>query len=181
MKNLINAMAVGVCLTAAQAATWDITLEINGLNGGNEADPNLSTATGGSNVGTGIVYDDASNILTLNVVYGLFGFQPLTGDYTASHLHEAPAGVNGPVIVDLASLHVGVDPRSGLYSGGNLVLTESQEAALIAGNVYMNIHSTAFPGGEIRGQLTVVPEPEMVALAVLGFSGLVLAMRRRQS
>ena len=180
MKNLINAMAVGVCLTAAQAATWDITLEINGLNGGNEASPNSSTATGGSNVGSGIRYDDASNILTLNAVYGLFGFQPLTGDYASSHLHEAPAGVNGPVIVDLASLHFGVGPRAGLYSG-NVVLTESQEASLIAGNIYMNIHSTAFPGGEIRGQLTVVPEPEMVALAVLGFSGLVLAMRRRQS
>lgn len=178
MKNLISAMAVGVCLTAAQAATWDISLELNGLNGGNQV-PSADTTASGGPVGSGISYDDVSNVLSLNAVYGLFGFQPLSGDYTASHLHEGASGVNGPVIVDLASIHFAVGPRSGLYSG-NVVLSDAQETSLLAGNIYMNIHSTAFPGGEIRGQLTVVPEPEVVALAILGFGGMALAMQRRK-
>lgn len=179
MKNLISAIAVtGCCLSAVQAATWDVSLEINGLNGGNEVSANGSTATGGG-VGVGIRYDDASNQLSVNAAYGLFGFSPLTGDYVMSHIHLGAAGENGPVLVDLASIHIPVGPRSGIYSG-NVTLSDAAESALFAGNLYMNIHSTAFPGGEIRGQLTVVPEPGTVALGVLGLGALVWASRRRE-
>lgn len=176
MKNLISAMAVGGCLAAAQAATWDVTLE---LNGGNESPINDSTAEGGA-VGVGIRYDDSSNILTINAAYGVFGWNPLTGDYTASHLHLGAAGENGPVLVDLASIHIPFSARSGFYSG-DVQLASAAADALMAGNVYMNVHSTAFPGGEIRGQLTVVPEPETVALAILGFGALIWMSRRRQA
>jgi len=179
MKNLISAMAVGGCLAAAQAATWDVTLEPNGLNGGNEFPVNDSPAQGGT-VGIGIRYDDTSNTLTVNAAYGVFGWNPLTADYSGAHLHLGAPGENGPVLVDLASIHIPFSARSGFYSG-DVQLTEAAAAALIAGNVYMNIHSTAFPGGEIRGQLTVVPEPETVALAILGFGALVWMSRRNKA
>ncbi|MBL9173209.1 MAG: CHRD domain-containing protein [Verrucomicrobiales bacterium] len=179
MKNLISAMAVvGCCLSAAQATTWDVTLELNGLNGGNEVPANGSTATGGG-VGVGIRYDDVSNELSVNVAYGLFGFNPLTGDYQSSSIHLGSASEEGPALVDLAAIHIPVGPRSGIYSG-NVTLSQAAESALLAGNLYMNINSTAFPGGEIRGQLTVVPEPGTVALGVLGLGALAWASRRRE-
>ena len=55
-------------------------------------------------------------------------------------------------------------------------------AGLDAGNAYFNIHTTAFPGGEIRGQLAAVPEPGTWMLLLGGFSllGVVLRQRRRR-
>jgi len=179
MKNLISAVAVGCCLSVAQAATWDVTLDVNGLNGGNENPVNTSPASGGT-VGVGIRYDDASNVLTVNAAYGIFGWAPLTGTYEGAHLHLGAAGENGPILVDLASIHLPFNANSGFFSG-NVTLSSAAGSALVAGNVYMNIHSSAFPGGEIRGQLTVVPEPEVIALAILGFGGMAMAMRRQKS
>lgn len=176
MKNLISALSVGCCLSAAQATTWEISLN---LNGANEVPGNSSTATGGA-FGTGIRYDDTSNVLSLNVAYGVFGFSALTGDNTGASLNLGSPGEQGVPLVDLADIHLPLSTVSGLYSG-NLTLSQAVGSALLAGTIYMNINSSAFPGGEIRGQLTVVPEPETVALAVLGFGALALALRRRQA
>jgi hypothetical protein len=56
-------------------------------------------------------------------------------------------------------------------------------AGLGAGTAYLNVHTTAFPGGEIRGFLTAVtpvPEPETYALFLTGLAWLGVAARRRQ-
>jgi hypothetical protein len=45
--------------------------------------------------------------------------------------------------------------------------------------MYMNVHDGTFPGGEIRGVLTVVPEPSSLALLGLSAGGLLFWMRRR--
>lgn len=99
---------------------------------------------------------------------------PLTG----AHIHSAPAGVNGPVIVDF-----------------NASLTGSQMAdpdlasitPVTAANFYVNLHNAVYPAGAIRGQLQYVgtalpvPEPETYALMIggLGVVGFMAARRRR--
>jgi hypothetical protein len=51
-------------------------------------------------------------------------------------------------------------------------------AGLLAGETYINIHTTMFPGGEIRGFLSAVPEPSTWAMMLLGFLGLGFAFRQ---
>ena len=66
---------------------------------------------------------------------------------TAAHIHQGAAGVNGPVIVPLTqSGNVFTVPAGAK-------LTDAQYDAYKAGNLYVNIHSAAHPGGEIRVQL----------------------------
>jgi hypothetical protein len=66
---------------------------------------------------------------------------------TAAHIHEAAMGKNGPVIIPLTK------------NGDTYVvppdakLTDAQITSFKEGNLYVNVHTTANPGGEIRGQL----------------------------
>jgi hypothetical protein len=63
---------------------------------------------------------------------------------------------------------------TGTFSG-NGALTAAQVADVLAGKGYVNVRSTVFPSGEIRGQLVAVPEPATIGL--LG-GGAILLMRR---
>ena len=67
---------------------------------------------------------------------------------TASHIHEAAAGANGPVIVPFTKTG-----DNTFASAPGAKLTEAQYAAYKAGNLYVNVHSAKNPGGEVRGQL----------------------------
>lgn len=65
-------------------------------------------------------------------------------------------------------------------SGGTTALAEARLIAnLASGNAYFNIHSSTFPGGEIRAFVTVVPEPATYGLMALGLLGLGAWVRRR--
>ena len=109
------------------------------LTADQEVPGNPSTAIG---LGT-FNYTKVLNLLEVNVL-----INGLSGPITGIHLHNAAAGVNGDVVENLGPLLNGnqvtgsVDPTAYL-------------AALQAGEIYINVHTDAYPGGEIRGQLTL--------------------------
>ncbi|WP_420473872.1 CHRD domain-containing protein [Noviherbaspirillum sp. ST9] len=110
---------------------------LSALRGSQEVPPTVSAALGSGTV----LVNPVNRQLTAGVTTS-----GLTG--TAAHIHEAAPGVSGPIIIPLAESVTG----SGIWTA-NTVLTESQFNALLAGNLYFNVHSTAFPNGEIRGQI----------------------------
>ena len=106
------------------------------LNGSQEApDPVATSATG---FGT-LPYNTATRELSFDIK-----FSGLSSAETAAHIHEAPPGVPGGVIHPLP----GGNPKT-----GSVTLTEAEETSLLAGNLYVNVHSANHPGGEIRGQI----------------------------
>lgn len=144
------------------------------LTGGQETPPNASPATGSAFV----LFDD----ITKEFVFNL-SFSGLTAPITVAHVHKAPVGVPGPVEFDIAGLLVdGTGKTTGIFAGLK-VLSAAQETALMAGELYFNLHTSTFPGGEIRGQIlpagiTVVPLPGAVLLLGSAFGGLLLTRRR---
>ncbi|RZI41730.1 CHRD domain-containing protein [Herbaspirillum sp. HC18] len=114
-------------------------LRFAALSGANEVPAVTTTATG-------------NGVLALNPVNGqIRGFVKTTGiTGTAAHIHEAAAGIAGPIIIPLAETPAG----SGFWIvPAGQTLTPGQIASFNAGNLYFNVHSKANPGGEIRSQI----------------------------
>ena len=107
------------------------------LSGAAEVPPVASAATGSFD---GSLTRD-SNVLRYKITYS-----GLSGPATAAHIHgPAPAGQNAGVMVPFTSAASPIE--------GEATLTASQVADLLAGRLYVNVHTAAHPGGEIRGQL----------------------------
>lgn len=106
------------------------------LSGSQEVPPVTTSASG---TGTITVKDDktVSGSVTTKGVDGV-----------AAHIHIAPAGKNGPPAVTLTKASEGVWT---VPEGAKL--TDEQYAAFKSGGLYVNVHSAANKGGEIRGQL----------------------------
>lgn len=131
LKTVSAALIAGAFIAGtAYAADVKVT-----LSGDNEVPP-VKTAAKGS--GTITIADDGA-------VSGSVTTTDLKG--TAAHIHEAPAGANGPVIVPFTK------DGDTYKAPAGAKLTAAQMAAFKAGNLYVNVHSDANKGGEVRGQL----------------------------
>jgi hypothetical protein len=145
MKNLLKFFAISICvltLTACSDSYNDsnnnsqsVTSFIATINGANEVPTTNSTATGKAIAS----FNTTTKILTITVTHTL----ELAA---AGHIHVAEEGANGPVVFPFSNA---VSPM--VYT--SIALTPLQEADLIANRYYVNLHSEAFPSGEIRGQL----------------------------
>jgi predicted outer membrane repeat protein len=129
------------------------------LNGANQVPPAPTTGTG-------------SATLTLNAlqntIYVSESWNNLSTPPTAIHIHNAPAGQNGPVatdangnLIEFTSFPPTTTGSTGLQS---FSVNSSFVSQLLQGNIYTNIHTAAFPGGEIRGQFTTVTEGQFTDL-----------------
>jgi hypothetical protein len=107
----------------------------NSLSGANEVGPTNSTATGTFYA----VYDQATKKLSYMIYYE--GLTP-----TSMHFHKAAAGANGDVVMAVEGPY-----SSGMM--GSVTLNAEQEADLLKGLWYLNVHTDAHAGGEIRAQL----------------------------
>jgi hypothetical protein len=192
MKSRILCSVISLCLVCAAANTVhgtiiDISLQGTagmGLLGGNENPPVAGGGSGGE-VGSGILFDTVTLQLMINIAWGSGnGFTNLTGNATAGHIHGPtadPAPIsfteNAPVWIPLDSLP-GWNPSAtngGL--SGTVPLTAEQATALQEGRLYINVHTSVNPGGEIRGYL-IVPEPATLALLTLGTLSILPILRR---
>ena len=188
---LVTALAIATVLMLPVPAAYAIPMTFVGnLAGANEVPPVASPGTGLATV----VLDPTAQTIQINVT-----FSGLTSNDVAAHIHCcAPLGTNAGVATTVPAFPVfPLVVTSGSYSSAVFDLTQSTiynpafvtlqggliqaEAALIAGieneMTYLNIHTVNFPGGEIRGQLELVPEPTTLLLWGSAMAGLGLAAR----
>ncbi len=121
-----------------------------------ETDMNFSAALSGSNEVPPITVDGIGRAnatvsrdgrdVQIHVVV-----DDLTGPITGAHLHEAAMGSNGPVVLDLTGA------VSGNTIMGTFPLTADLLEDMMAGMLYLNVHTDANPNGELRGQMLATP------------------------
>lgn len=109
------------------------------LNGSQEVPP-VNTTAGGE---AGFLFN--ANAMTM--IYDI-SIDSLSGPFTGAHIHNASAGINGQVVFNL------LPSFTGNHASGTLPnLTAQQMMDFKSGDMYVNVHTTAHPGGEIRGQI----------------------------
>ena len=134
-KTLLATLALGIAFAGpAFAEKMKATLD-----GKSETPPNASAGKGTADID----YDAATKKLSWKLTYS-----GLTGPATMAHFHgPAEVGKNAAVVVVIPN-------ATSSPTEGSTTLTDAQAADLLAGKYYVNVHTAANPGGEIRGQVT---------------------------
>jgi len=163
---------------------------VSNLSGAAEEPPNDSPGTGF----TRVEIDPIAHTLRV-----FAEFDDLLEGTTASHIHlGVPTGGVATTVPTFPDFPLGVtsgtydrtfdtlDPTTynpnflnNMVNQGNVATAEATLFSGIQGGIaYLNIHTTAFPGGEIRGFLAPIPEPSTIGLAAGALIGLALLRRR---
>lgn len=180
-------------LTSVAVAKADQIVFTTTLTGPQEVPPTASPGIGSALV----TLDTATNQLTVNLA-----FAGLLSGTTAAHIHccAGPTGTAIPAttVPTFPGFPLGVTTGTYLQTfdltlassynpafitahGGTVAGAQAAFiAGLLSGQTYLNIHSSQFPGGEIRGQLQAVPEPASVLLLTTGIIGAAGALRKRR-
>lgn len=194
LRSVLHAVPILAALVFLPASHAAILSFETSLAGTNEVPANASPGTGTATVQIDTV------LRTLRLDMSFIG---LTGLTTASHIHCcALPGTNAIVATQLPTFSgfpLGVTSGSyaqlfdmSLASSWNPAFISAQGgtplaafdvfvANMIQGRTYLNIHTTLFPGGEIRGQLRQVPVPGTLALLAIAIFGMAPILRRRSS
>jgi hypothetical protein len=140
MKNVVIFIAISIfslvsCSNSDSNADPSTTNFTAVLNGANEVPANNSTAAGTAT----LTFNNSTKIFSITVNHNI-------ASPTGGHIHMGAAGINGSVVFPFTTL---TTP----FTYTSAALTAAQESDLKANLYYVNIHTTAFNGGEIRGQL----------------------------
>ena len=139
VRSRMVAFALAAFLSTASSAYAEMLKFKANMDAAHEVPPNDSKGKGTAD----LTYDTASKNLTWTIT-----FDGLTGPATVAHFHgPAEPGKNAGV-----ALLIGQKPTS--PAKGSAMLTDAQAADLMAGRWYVNVHTAANGGGEIRGQVT---------------------------
>jgi serralysin len=107
------------------------------------------------------------------------------------HIHAAPAGTNGGIVFGMKDPNhdtddLVVNPVTGRITGvwdgteGNGTTLAAQLPALLLNGLYFNVHTPDFAGGEVRGQIILVPEPATCMLCAIAGAAVLGVVRRRR-
>jgi hypothetical protein len=150
MRKLLLPLVLGLVFFVIPGVVRADTILVAYLSGAGEVPPTDSP-------GLGIcvlTINDAMDTITY-----FEAFENLEANATASHIHAGPPDDTGPVILPFSGVPnatsgttSGTLTAADFMPGGGLETFDDAINALLNGGCYVNIHSTMFPGGEIRGQ-----------------------------
>ena len=131
----LDNLTLGMVLVLASASASAQLMQV-ALSGSQEVPPVSTQASANGTISVGADLAISGSVSTTGV------------EGTMAHIHKAPAGQNGPVVVPMVKT---ADNIWSIPAGAKL--TEAQFQDLKDGNLYINVHSAAHKGGEVRGQL----------------------------
>jgi len=142
---LAVATAFSLIALPAMAPAAIHNFDVASIDGAQETPPNASTSTGSAT----FTLDDVTGIVTFNITHNCCG----SGEILA-HVHgPAGPGVPAGIVYNL--------PLGSPKVGSSPVLSAQQQADMLAGLHYVNIHSNDFTGGEIRGQILLTESTQL--------------------
>jgi hypothetical protein len=182
IKSLLAAGALLIGATSANAVTYSATFSGAAEN---PATGSTATASGtlrviGTSIFVNITYSGLGSGLADGHIHCCAA--PTSNAGVAIGFGGLPLGSTSGSIKRLIDLTQASSFRAAYItaSGGTVDLARARlYSELDLGRVYYNLHTTSFPGGEIRGNLAAVPEPASWAMLVVGFGLVGGAIRRR--